>query len=131
MTHMRTNRAPRIDATILGTASLLALAIGGATVEAPVGSTAPPPVTDDGIAAANLAAANLAGSWVSADKEVRLKLGADGRYERSLKGRATSAKGTYRLDGATLRLRDDSGLRTDVLVHDGTLELSGRQLIRG
>jgi hypothetical protein len=123
---MRTNRAPRIDATILGTASLLALAIGGATIEAPVGSTAPPSVINDGATAAN-----LAGSWVSADKEVRLKLGADGRYERSVKGRAKSAKGTYKLDGATLRLRDDSGLRTDVTVYDGALELAGHQLIRG
>jgi hypothetical protein len=125
---MRTHRGPRIDATILGAASILALAMGGgATTEASdqVGSSAPPSVVSEG-----MAPSDLAGVWTSTDGTVRLELGSDGRYERSITGRDKVAHGTYRIDALSMHLRDDSGLRTTVTIYDGALDMAGHQLHR-
>jgi hypothetical protein len=122
---MRTHRGPRIDATILGAASLLALAMGPGMPD--TGTSAP---GTQSVVGTGTAAADLVGEWVSPDGTVRLNLGADGRYDRSLAGRARPAHGTYRLDGSGLLLRDDSGLRTDVTVQTDALELAGHRLLR-
>lgn len=122
---MRTHRGPRIDATILGAASLLALAMGPGVSE--TGASAPGTQAVVGTA---IAATDLVGEWISTDRTVRLTLRADGRYDRSLAGRARPAHGTYRVEGAGLLLRDDSGLRTAVTFHEGALELAGHRLLR-
>jgi hypothetical protein len=113
-------RTPRVDATIFGTASLLALPLGGA---APERLTARVPV-------ASVDAAALVGSWLSPDRTVRLQLGADGSYRGSVEGRHRPATGTYRPEGAGLVLRDDSGLRTPVTVAGHRLEMAGHQLFK-
>jgi hypothetical protein len=114
---MRTNR---VDATIFGTASLLALALGGADDEvrsAPARPAGPPE--------------GFTGLWLNADGTVRLCLGADWSYEGHVAGRHRSARGTYRPEGAGLLLNDDSGLSTPVLVAGhGRLEMAGHQLFR-
>jgi hypothetical protein len=124
---MRTYRGPRIDTTILGAASLLALAMAG------VGATptqhirtapAPASVAEDGAAA-------YAGVWMSADDAVRLDLSIDLTYARSIVGRKATAVGTYTVDGDTLRLRDSSsGLRTTVTSVGGQLDMAGYRLSR-
>jgi hypothetical protein len=124
---MRTHRGPRVDATILGAASLLALAMGGSSAEGTgqVVASTPPSVVND-----NLAPSDLAGEWTSEDGSVRLDLGRDGRYVRSVKGRDKVAHGAYRINGLTMVLRDDSGLRTTVTIYDGALDMAGHRLHR-
>jgi hypothetical protein len=123
---MRTYRGPRIDATILGAASLLALAMCG------VGGTAEATgrfqnVQTPAVTVANGAEAYV-GVWLSADDTVRLDISADGTYERSIDGRKKSARGMYRVDGTSLRLVDESGIRTTVTSSNGGLEMAGYQL---
>lgn len=123
---MRITYGPRVDATILGTASLLALAMGpSAPGMEPVGGGSPPVVVGDGVPAVD-----LVGRWASPDQTVRLNLWGDGRYDRSLVGRDRSAHGTYRVNGTSVLLRDDSGLRTTVTVLPDGLEVAGHQLLR-
>jgi hypothetical protein len=124
---MRSHRRPRIDATILGAASLLALAMGRGAAEtsAHVGSSAPPSIVSAGVTPSD-----LVGVWVSADHTVRLDLNSDGGYQRSIVGRDRVAVGAYRIDKLNLMLRDDSGLRTTVTIYDGALEMAGHRLIR-
>jgi len=114
---MRTDCPPRVDTTVLDAAALLAIALGGAALEVPP----QPPTTDPA----------LAGVWRSADGTVRLRLEPDGTYEGSVAGRSRAARGTYRVDGASLLLRDDSGLRTPVNRLGDTLEMAGYDLHRG
>jgi hypothetical protein len=68
------------------------------------------------------------GVWLSADDTVRLDISADGTYERSIVGRRRSARGMYRVDGTSLRLVDESGIRTTVTSSNGGLEMAGYQL---
>ena len=124
---MRHHRGPRVDTTVLGAATLLALAMGNGTDATEHFELVPPPavVTDDP------GAARLAGVWLSADGTVRLALDADGTYERSIAGRKKPAHGTYRVNGTFVLLRDDSGLRTTVTAFDDSLEMAGHRLFRG
>jgi hypothetical protein len=123
---MRTHRGPRVDATILGAASLLALAMGpGVQGAASVESGTPSVTAETGVPGTD-----LVGGWFSADGTVRLDLRADGRYVRSLVGRDRPAHGTYRVAGPSLLLRDDSGLRTTVTIHGDALEMAGHRLLR-
>ncbi len=115
---MRTDCAPRVDTTILDAAALLALALGGG----PALDVLPGPVAADPA---------LAGIWHSADGTVRLRLERDGTYEGSVAGRCRAARGTYRADGVSLLLRDESGLRTPVTRSGDTLEMAGYALHRG
>ncbi|HET6530316.1 MAG TPA: Atu4866 domain-containing protein [Actinoplanes sp.] len=108
-----------VDTTILGAATLLALAMGSGSGATEFHS-APAPTPAD-----------YPGVWRSADGEVRLVLHPDRTYERSITGRETVARGRYRLSGATLRLHDDCGLRTTVTVVNGALEMAGHVLYRG
>jgi hypothetical protein len=71
----------------------------------------------------------LAGVWRSTDRAVRLTLKSDFSYALSVAGRKRQARGSYLLDGADLRLRDDSGLRTSARLTDGGIELAGRELL--
>ena len=120
---MHLHPGPRIDTTILGAATLLALAMGNGS-----GPTefefAPPP------AAVTADAARYAGVWLSADGTVRLVLAPDGTYERSVAGRKRAARGTYRVTGAEVLLRDDNGLRTTAALSGDTLDMAGHQLHR-
>jgi hypothetical protein len=122
---MRPQPGPRIDTTILGAATLLALAMGSGS--APTEFEFAPPsaaaTTDPGAPA-------HAGVWLSADGTVRLTLAPDGTYERSVAGRKRAARGTYRLAGLHLVLRDDNGLRTTATVVDDSLEVAGHRLYR-
>jgi putative ligand-binding protein with streptavidin-like fold len=125
---MRTYRGPRIDATILGAASLLALAMctAGGTAEITgrfQNVQTPAVVVANGVAA-------YVGVWLSADDTVRLDVSADGTYERSIVGRKKSARGMYRVQDAALLLVDDSGLRTTVTSSKGGLEMAGYQLAK-
>jgi hypothetical protein len=121
---MQAHRGPRIDATILGAASLLALAMGSSsTASLQVGTNAPPAIVTEGVPASD-----LVGVWTSADSTVRLTVASDGRFERSIEGRDRVSKGTYRIDGLNLRLRDDSGLLTTVTIYDGVLDMAGHRL---
>ncbi len=113
---MRTDVPPRVDTTILDAAALLALALCGAALEARSQPGAPDPA--------------LAGLWRSADGTVRLRLERDGTYEGSVAGRSRAARGTYRVDGTSVLLRDDSGLRTAVDRRGDTLEMAGYDLRR-
>jgi hypothetical protein len=124
---MRTHGGPRIDATILGAASLLALAMGGAAAQTSdqVKSTAPPAVVSEG-----MSVSDIAGVWTSTNRAIRLEVKPDGRYQRSVVGRDKPASGAYRIDGLSLLLRDDSGLRTNVTIYDDALEMAGHRLHR-
>ncbi|HEV7965482.1 MAG TPA: hypothetical protein VGP57_23250, partial [Actinoplanes sp.] len=77
-------RATRFNPTVLGTASLLALAVGGR--EHPP-MPAPTPTSTEGM--------DLAGVWLSADGTIRLNLRPDGTYGSSVAGRRRSARGSY------------------------------------
>jgi hypothetical protein len=125
---MRTNRRPRIDATVLGAASLLALALGSTG-----GST---PVTErfvtvkaPAVAVANGAGAYV-GVWMSADDTVRLDISADSTYERSIIGRKRTARGRYHVHGTSLVLDDESGVRTTVTGTPTGLLMAGYDLSR-
>lgn len=113
-------RTTNVDTTIMGAPSLLTLALGGVAPE----RLAPPrPAVTGG-------AEDLAGMWLSADKAVRLRLGADWSYLGRVQGRRRAAKGTYRPEGAGLLLRDETGLRTPVTVAEDMLEMAGHHLFR-
>lgn len=119
---MRIRRGPRADTTILGAATLLALAMGSGSAVTEFEIAHPP--------AATAAGADYAGVWMSADDAVRLDLSDDGTYARSVAGRKQVALGTYDVDGARLQLRDSDGLRTTVTSFDDTLEMAGHRLYR-
>jgi hypothetical protein len=125
---MRNFRGPRIDATILGAASLLALAMGtgSGTAEATQRFQT---VSPQEVAVTN-GAGQFVGVWLSADDAVRLDIAADGTYERSIVGRKKSARGTYRVDGTALQLRDESGVRTTVTSGNGYVEMAGHRLAK-
>jgi hypothetical protein len=125
---MRIFRCPRIDATILGAAALLALGTGTrATAEATEHFRMPPPAA---VAVSQDGAAGYVGVWMSADDTLRLDIAADGTYERSVLGRKKSALGYYHVDGTSLQLRDDSGVRTTVTSANGKLKMAGYELAR-
>jgi hypothetical protein len=109
---------PRVDTTLLGAGTLLAIALRDAGV--PPGDARP---TADGDAP-------RAGRWRSADDQVRLDLRPDGSYRLVVAGRRRTASGTYRVDGTALHLCDASGLRTAGSFGDGVLELAGHELVR-
>lgn len=113
-------RNHRVDATIFGATSLLALALGGVAPERIAAAAAPPAAEPD----------PLVGLWLSVDQAVRLELAADWSYLGSVAGRHRAARGTYRPEGAGLVLRDETGLRTPVVVAEDALELAGHQLYR-
>jgi hypothetical protein len=110
-----------LGTTVLGTSSLLALVMGGDSF--PV--TAPP-----GHRPAAVADRAPVGQWRSADGVVRLEIKTDGTYAGAVAGRKRAARGTYRVDGTTMTLRDDTGLRTPVTLYDGELEMAGHRLGR-
>jgi putative ligand-binding protein with streptavidin-like fold len=107
------------DTTVLGKASLLALAMAG-TCDVPVGIVRRAPST--------VATSALVGLWRSADGEVRLTIKTDGTYAGEVAGRKRRAQGTYRVEGSTMTLNDDTGLRIPVLLFDGELEMAGHRL---
>ncbi|MEV6631317.1 hypothetical protein AB0M54_11245 [Actinoplanes sp. NPDC051470] len=121
---MRNRRSPRLNITVLGATSLLAIALsGGGGVQAL--AVAPPPAVVTG----TVEPPAVAGSWRSADGTVRLVLRGDLTYELSVQGRERNAHGSYAVDGSDLRLRDDDGLRTLARVtEDGLIELAGHEL---
>ncbi|MDY7085160.1 MAG: Atu4866 domain-containing protein [Actinomycetota bacterium] len=108
-------RYEHVDTTVLDAGALLALALAGRAVVPPV-DEAPAEVP--------------VGAWSSADGAVRLEIKTDGTYAGKVLGRKRPARGTYRLDGGTLTLRDDSGLHTPVRVGRGVLEMAGHRLGR-
>jgi hypothetical protein len=118
---MRISRDISVDTTVLGTSSLLALAMGTDSSGATAPSRHQP---------ATIASRALVGRWRSADGAVRLEIKIDGTYAGAVAGRKRAAHGTYRLDGPTMTLRDDTGLRTPVTVYDGELEMAGHRLGR-
>ena len=111
-------RTSRVDATIFGAASLLALPLGGGERLA-----APVPGGSEDVAA-------LVGVWLTADRTVRLQLRADCTYRSRVEGRHRAATGSYRTEGDGLVLQDDTGLRTPVTVAGYALEMAGHQLFR-
>jgi hypothetical protein len=115
-------RTRRVDATIFGAASLLALAVGSGTID-PVPAAESAPITAEEMP-------GLIGTWLNADSTVRLHLAADLSYVGSVAGRHRDAKGTYLPDGPGLLLQDVSGLRTRVVVADRRLEMAGHRLFR-
>ena len=127
---MRTYRGPRIDATILGAAAVLALALGRSGGEAEAThrfATVPRPA----VAVTEKGAEAFVGVWMSVDDAVRLDVAADGTYARTVIGRKAAARGLYQVDGTSLRLRDESGVRTTVTSVPGRgLEMSGNILTR-
>jgi len=116
---MRIHHEPRVDTTILDAAALLALAMGGRRSDA-AGSS--------GHAPSRIRTSAPVGAWLSADGTVRLEIKTDGTYDGQVAGRKRRAHGTYRVDGTTMVLCDDSGLNTPVAVHDGELEMAGHRL---
>jgi|tagenome__1003787_1003787.scaffolds.fasta_scaffold20865588_2 hypothetical protein len=114
---MRIHRDPHVDTTVLGATSLLALALGGADRAGRPGASP-----------SGIPASAPVGVWLSTDGTVRLDIRTDGTYAGKVAGRKRTANGTYRVDGATMTLRDDSGLRTPVALYDGTLEMAGHRL---
>ncbi len=124
---MRTSRGPRIDSTILGAATVLALALGSSGGQATQHFET---VAEPAVAASQPGAGAYVGVWMSADDTVRLDISTDGTYARSVTGRKQAARGLYQLDGTTLRLRDESGVRTTVTTVPGGLEMAGHVLAR-
>jgi hypothetical protein len=126
---MRTYRGPRIDATILGAATVLALALGSSGGEAEATQrfeTVPAPA----VAVSEKGAEAYVGVWMSADDAVRLDVSADGTYARTVIGRKQAARGLYQLDGTSLQLRDESRVRTTVTKVPGGLEMAGYVLAK-
>lgn len=126
---MRTYRGPRLDATILGAATVLALALGSSGGEAEATQrfeTVPAPA----VAVSEQGAEAYIGVWMSADDAVRLDVSADGTYARTVVGRKRAARGLYQLDGTSLQLRDESGVRTAVTKVPGGLEMAGYVLAK-
>jgi putative ligand-binding protein with streptavidin-like fold len=124
---MRIHRGPGVDATILGAATLFALALGNGNnlMGAPERYDFVAPraaVTED------VSTTALVGTWRSPDAAVHLDLYADGDYDRGIVGRTSISHGSYVADGPNLVLCDDSGLRTTVIVADGALEMAGHRL---
>ena len=120
---MRIHRGPGVDATILGAATLFALALGNGN------NISGTPERYNFVAPrADVSTTAVVGSWRSTDAAVHLDLYADGNYERGIVGRSRNSHGTYRADGSNLLLRDDSGLRTTVIVADCALEMAGHRL---
>ena len=111
-------RTHQVDSTVLGATALLALAMGGR------------PGTPGalGHAPARINPTAPVGVWLSEDRTVRLDIRTDGTYAGEVTGRKRRAHGTYQLDGATMTLRDDSGLATPVLLHEGELQMAGHRL---
>jgi putative ligand-binding protein with streptavidin-like fold len=68
------------------------------------------------------------GQWRSADGTVRLDIHTDGTYDGRVAGRKRRAHGTYRIDGGTMTLSDDSGILTPVALREGELEMAGHRL---
>jgi hypothetical protein len=124
---LRIHRGPGVDATILGAATLFALALGNGNnlmgTPERYDFVAPRAVVTE-----DVSTTGLVGSWRSTDAAVHLDLYADGKYERGIVGRVRSSHGTFRADGPNLLLWDDSGLRTTVIVADGALEMAGHRL---
>jgi hypothetical protein len=112
-------RYEHVDTTVLDAGALLALALGG---------QAPTPLPGEEPAVRAVQAP--VGAWSSADGAVRLEIKTDGTYAGKVLGRKRPARGTYRLDGGTLTLSDDSGLHTPVRVGRGVLEMAGHRLGR-
>ncbi|MDI6100509.1 Atu4866 domain-containing protein [Actinoplanes sp. NEAU-A12] len=116
---MATPCATHVDFTVLDAASVLAIAMGGAADPySPPGSGRPRVVTTTAVV----------GAWRSPDGVVKLQLRKDGTYAGEVSGRRRPARGTYWIQGESVLLRDDSGLHTDVHVHDGELEMAGHRL---
>jgi hypothetical protein len=118
---MRIPHEPVVDATVLDAAAILAIAMGGRGA----GSTGSP-----GLTPARITTSAPVGAWLSSDGTVRLDLRTDGTYDGQVAGRRRRARGTYRFDGATLTLNDDSGLYTAVTVRESELEMAGHRLGR-
>ena len=118
---MTSRYRPSVDTTILGTASLLALARADESALAVVGKRGRRRMTTSAVV----------GAWHSTDGTVRLRLHTDGTYAGEVAGRRRPARGTYLLEEASLLLQDDSGLHTPVTVHDGELEMAGHRLLPG
>ncbi|SFF59948.1 protein Atu4866 [Actinoplanes philippinensis] len=108
-----------VDLTVLDAASVLAIAMGG-TEDPYRGATPTRPLVVTGAA--------VVGAWRSPDGVVKLQLRGDGTYAGEVAGRRRPARGTYRIEGESVVLRDDSGLNTPVHVHDGELEMAGHRL---
>lgn len=119
-----TQQLPRMDATILGAASLLALAAGGGAAGIRSASAARYPCGEP------MTPAELVGLWTSADRTVHLELHLGGRYDRGITGRSRTAAGSYRVQRSALMLRDDSGLPTTVSLVGAELEMAGHRLLR-
>lgn len=109
----------RVDLTVLDAASVLAIALGGAPdPHFRPGYARPRVVTDSAVV----------GAWRSPDGVVKLQLRRDGTYAGEITGRRKPARGTYRIEGTSVVLHDDSGLHTDVQVREGELEMAGHRL---
>jgi hypothetical protein len=118
---MRIFRDSVLDTTVLGTSSLLALAMGaGGSGPAAAGSRRPAVVGRN----------ELIGRWHSADGVVRLEIRTDGTYAGEVAARTRTARGTDRVVGTPMTLRDDTGLRTSVTLYDDRLEMAGHRLGR-
>ncbi len=116
---MPTTCDPHVDFTVLDAASLLAIAMGGtAGTDYGPGAIHPRVVTS----------AAVTGAWRSPDGTVRLRLHTDGTFAGEVAGRRRHARGTYAIDGESVVLHDESGLRTPIHVHDGELEMAGHRL---
>jgi hypothetical protein len=114
---MHLHHETRVDTTVLDATALLALAMGGRPTAGSVGHTP-----------ARINPSAPVGVWLSADGTVRLDIKTDGTYAGQVAGRKRRAHGTYHLDGATMTLRDDSGLATPVTLHHGELQMAGHRL---
>jgi hypothetical protein len=112
----------RVDTTVLDAAALHAIAMGGREA-GPAWTPRRPP--------ARITTPAPVGAWRSADGAVRLDIRTDGTYDGQVAGRRRRARGTYRFDGATMTLSDDSGLNTAVTLDAaGGLEMAGHRLAR-
>ena len=110
---------PLVDTTVLDASAVLALVMGGRPAGTAVSAGRSPARTDP---------STPVGMWLSTDGTVRLDIRTDGTYAGQVAGRRRRAYGTYRFDGSTMTLSDDSGLATPVTVHDGELQMAGHRL---
>jgi hypothetical protein len=121
---MRNRRGPRLDTTILGATSLLAIAMGGGTGVGTL-TMAPPPV----VATDATEPPAVVGTWRSADGAVNLVLRPDLTYDLTVEGRDRTAHGSYLVNDSDLRLHDDEGLRTPGRISsDSLIEMAGHEL---
>lgn len=73
---------------------------------------------------------SVVGMWVTADGYIRQELLPNGRYDEARGKRKSAYQGSYQVEGAHIRYRDDTGFEADGEFVDGVLHHVGMTFYR-